>query len=295
MEKYKQLQDYLVRQKQKGTTAINLTYAEIEQIIKSSLPKSAKKYRPWWANTHPVVYPKPWTKVGWVTSEVDMISGRVCFTYTPGLLRHIKNPARHCENDLSSTDITDRSAESCLKQEVLVSNNRQKAHNRHTAKTKDNSLIIAVDFDKFLFKRVYRIRPLVDSKGKIAIYYPQHQYNNIKKLPLHSYGMGPFCRFRISSNQDMFGVYAITIDSKVVYFGKCENLARRFNNGYGVIHPRNCHVGGQVTNCRINKKILEAFNGGSSVELYFHGTMFPESLEQKLIKEYAPQWNLKLD
>lgn len=58
-----------------------LTFAHIEQLIDSKLPTSARKHRTWWANTHPVVYPKPWTHVGWKTYDVNMSGEQLRFKF----------------------------------------------------------------------------------------------------------------------------------------------------------------------------------------------------------------------
>lgn len=292
MKKYKQLQVYLVSQKQKGITTITLTFTDIEKIIETCLPKSAKKYLPWWANTNPVIYPKPWIKAGFKTTEVDLTLERVCFTCFSGSLRPINNLARPIKNDLNNTANSDNANSKQIQLRGVYNLN---ALGRKNIIIKNGLLTITVDADQLIFNRVCRISPLVDSTGKSKAYHPQLRYNNLKKLPLHLYGSGSFCRFQIPSNQNMPGIYAIVIDKMIVYLGKCDNLTQRFNYGYGVIHPRNCYINGQVTNCRINKKIAEVFNSGSHVDLYFHQKDHPGPLEKKLIKIYAPKWNIKIE
>ena len=44
------------------------------------------------------------------------------------------------------------------------------------------------------------------------------------------------------------------------------------NIGYGKISPRNCYAGGQSTNCKMNKIVLELFQQGKRVDLFFHKT-----------------------
>ena len=42
-------------------------------------------------------------------------------------------------------------------------------------------------------------------------------------------------------------------DGQIIYIGETAGLRQRFNMGYGNISPRNCYVGGQSTNCKMNK------------------------------------------
>lgn len=65
----------------------------------------------------------------------------------------------------------------------------------------------------------------------------------------------------------------------------------RFNMGYGHISPRNCYVGGQPTNCRINSLILETYKRGSHIELLFYETANRFNIESTLIKKLNPEWN----
>lgn len=80
MSKYTPLQTFLKEKMQNGVTDLVLTFTQIEQLINSKLPDSAREHRTWWANTHPVVYPKPWTHVGWMTYDVNMSGEQVFFT-----------------------------------------------------------------------------------------------------------------------------------------------------------------------------------------------------------------------
>jgi hypothetical protein len=76
--RYQPLHDHLVSQ---GDPLVRLTFPQIERIIDASLPDSARKYRPWWANesagTH--VHARAWLDAGWKTRNVDLASGTVEF------------------------------------------------------------------------------------------------------------------------------------------------------------------------------------------------------------------------
>lgn len=117
-----------------------------------------------------------------------------------------------------------------------------------------------------------------DSLGRALEERPASRYNNRKSLRLNMHGEGPFCHFQIKDDKqtlDSLGVYAIVQNpSNVFYIGKCtgatSTLGKRFNSGYGAIHPRNCYQGGQSTNCRINHLILEATKQGELLTVVFH-------------------------
>jgi hypothetical protein len=129
-----------------------------------------------------------------------------------------------------------------------------------------------------------------DTDGKVVTFFPQHKFDNLNNLPLHKYGGGQFCSFTISTKTNKEGVYLITVNDEITYLGECENLSRRFNSGYGNISPRNCFLGGQSTNCRINNKIHEAAN--EKIKVYFHETNNRFEVERELIMQLNPIWNI---
>lgn len=113
---------------------------------------------------------------------------------------------------------------------------------------------------------------------------------------MNKYGSGTFCRFSIHSKwSGASGVYAFFIDDVLVYIGQAADFAQRINMGYGNISPKNCFVGGQSTNCKINKMVLNAIKSGQKVTLYFHLTHDYNRVERELIKYYKPQYNTALN
>lgn len=134
---------------------------------------------------------------------------------------------------------------------------------------------------------------LKKESGRIWEDYPQVRYANRDSLPLHTYGVGPFCRFSIPVNLHGSGVYLLTVNDDVKYVGETENLSIRFNSGYGTISPRNPFKGGQSTNCRINNLILGATKSDTPVQLWFKATDSYKTLEQELIDSIRPPWNRK--
>jgi len=122
---------------------------------------------------------------------------------------------------------------------------------------------------------------------------PQSEYNNVRNLPLNDYGNGPFCKFRIPNGINEAGVYAVLVNNRLKYIGKCDNLSPRWNAGYGNISPRNCFVGGQSTNCRLNNLIMNAFKAKSNIDLYFYKTHNFSEVEADLTEQLNPEWNIQ--
>lgn len=143
----------------------------------------------------------------------------------------------------------------------------------------------------FSFEHIYDIAPEKEIDDNIKAFYPQNKYENSNDLVLHKYGKGPFCRFAIPRELRREGIYLIKIDEEIKYVGECENLANRFNLGYGNISPRNCFVGGQSTNCRINNEIYKNSINNYNVELYFYDTTNRFEVEWELINTLSPSWN----
>jgi hypothetical protein len=77
--RYAPLRQYLM---ERSEPIVRLTFGEIERILGVDLPKSARQYRPWWANeeagTH--VHARAWLDAGRRTANVDINAGTVEFT-----------------------------------------------------------------------------------------------------------------------------------------------------------------------------------------------------------------------
>ena len=142
-----------------------------------------------------------------------------------------------------------------------------------------------------LFHFIAEIQPERDGSGQIIRHLPQARYKNKNFLPLHKYGKGPFCKFKIPSNLRASGVYLLLVNGQLHYIGECADLSQRYNSGYGNISPRNCYEGGQQTNCRINHLILQAVGSGKQVTLWFHSTADHKALEADLREKQSSSWN----
>lgn len=142
------------------------------------------------------------------------------------------------------------------------------------------------------FDWVGRIEPIKDLDEGIRQFMPQARYARASSMPLNRHGAGPFCRFPAPTHRTEAGVYALTVDSKLTYIGECENLTGRFGQrGYGAIQPRNCYVGGQSTNCKINHAILVAATADMLIDLWFLPSNQGRAIETRLIAQLQPPWN----
>jgi len=144
------------------------------------------------------------------------------------------------------------------------------------------------------FQFVQNIEPRRDLRGNIIEYTPQSRYVGKETTKLHAYGAGTFCRFQISTADwtDILGVYTFFSGEELIYAGQTTNFAQRINQGYGNISPRNCYIGGQETNCRINKAILTEIKNGHNLELYFHPTQDYDRVEEEIISYFHPKLNI---
>src|SRR3989344_4229697 len=135
---------------------------------------------------------------------------------------------------------------------------------------------------EYRFHKICDIRPVQNGSGAVSEFLPQEQYINEQNLALNKYGVGPFCKFKIPNNHHTSGVYAIVVDGNIKYIGECQNLSSRYNMGYGNISPRNCFIGGQETNCRINNLILNATKSGALISLWFMESEDYKKVEMEL-------------
>lgn len=146
------------------------------------------------------------------------------------------------------------------------------------------------------FHLVGRIEPDRTVDGAHLELMPQVRYADAATTPLHAYGAGPFCRFRVGRDLRGPGLYVLTIGYDPVYAGECVDLRQRWGpNGYGGISPRNCFRGGQPTNCRVNTAILVAAKEGREINLWFcpwdGDTANRRLAETDLIQSLRPSWN----
>lgn len=152
-------------------------------------------------------------------------------------------------------------------------------------------MIVPMRFGDYDFEHVCDIEPLRGADGTLTQFMPQSRYRNARNLPLHKYGAGPFCKFKISRRLQVSGVYVLTVDEQLRYVGECVNLSARFNAGHGNISPKNCFKGGRETNCRLNNLLYAAVLAGERISLWFFQTSDYESVEAVLRSTLKPLWN----
>lgn len=159
-------------------------------------------------------------------------------------------------------------------------------------------LFLHTDEELLQFRSIGYIEPQKTDDGSIFIDKPQSRYRNLKGLGYnkHCDENTEFTMFKVEGLPSTKGVYVWLIDNEteISYIGECVNFQKRFSStGYGRISPRNCFVGGQSTNCKMNHEILLKWKEGKNFHLYILETDNHKEIEKKLIKEYQPCLNKK--
>lgn len=243
---------------------INMNFAEVESIMGSSLPASAYTHRPWWANGgHSQA--SAWLDAGYKVARVNLSEQTVCFCKA----ENISTP-----NHRQNTKLT-RGTQAVSTERVAVISN-----------TKSMSIL------GYEFYFIQQLLPQCDDNGCVIKYHPQKAYDNKNGLALLYHGSGDFCRFSIKAGNRP-GVYLWVVNGEIIYIGETIDLQKRFNTGYGQIAPRNCYAGGQSTNCKMNKVVLNLFEQGQIVDLYFYETLNYKQVELDLLKKIKTPYNAK--
>jgi hypothetical protein len=260
MSKYALLEQFLLSS---GRDEITMTFPEIQGILGFDLPKSAYLYNTWWANCgHSQA--RTWLDAGYKVDRINLKNKTVCFY------------------------------QSVSKQK------RQSHHQKRSPRTVNASTPImlvlsttqTINVCGYEFCYLQQLIPECDTNGCVTKHYPQGEYDNRKNLPLSYYGKGAFCRFSINAGE-WPGVYLWVVDNSIIYIGETVGLKSRFNMGYGRIAPRNCYVGGQSTNCKMNKVVLDLFERGKIVSLFFYYTTDFKQIELELLGKIKTTYNVK--
>lgn len=261
MSPYDPLTKYLLECDQ---DRVSMTFLELEQVLGFILPKSAYTYSAWWANGgHSNA--NAWFKAGYKVDQINIFDMTV--TFRKSLVPNNQKPKiQRKARKTISTMIT----------EPLQ------------AKPSTDKIVVC----GYEFYFLQHLSPKCDANGHIVKYYPQNNYDNIKHLPLSNYGNGAFCSFSINAG-NWPGVYLWVVDGEIIYIGETASLQKRFNMGYGSISPRNCYVGGQSTNCKMNKAVLSLHEQGKVVSLYFYKTTDYKHVELDLLGKINAQYNVK--
>jgi hypothetical protein len=83
MSKYDPFKYYLAG-KSSEELELTLSFDNIESIMRTELPKTARTDRTWWANTMRSNHARSWLTPGWKVDKVKLTQGVVLFTRKPG-------------------------------------------------------------------------------------------------------------------------------------------------------------------------------------------------------------------
>ena len=261
MSIYDPLKKFLASSNQ---NTVRLTFSDIEKLLCRSLPQSAYTYDAWWANGgHSQA--NAWLDSGFIVSDLNIKAQIVIFSKSDRVVK--------------KSTLTERKTVKARDKNIKPIAN--------TSSTADT-----INVCGYTFTYIQDLIPQCDADGTAIKYYPQAKYDNKAGLALLYHGKGAFCQFSIVAD-DWPGVYLWVVDGKIIYIGETAGLKQRFNNGYGYISPRNCYVGGQSTNCKMNKVVLENFESGNVVSLYFYQTADYKRVELELLSEINTPYNVK--
>lgn len=133
-----------------------------------------------------------------------------------------------------------------------------------------------------------------DEAGRLLNYTAHERFANPKGLRLNAYGAGPFVHLKLDVLPKTPGVYVVAEHERTLYVGRAASLSERWGRrGYSVIDPRNCFVGGQSTNCRVNGLVAGRLAAGASLDLWIHETYETRLVEAELIGAIRPPWNIQ--
>lgn len=113
---------------------------------------------------------------------------------------------------------------------------------------------------------------------------------------LNKYGDLEYSKFAISDASffQLRGIYAFRVAGDLKYIGRCrDQMKKRINQGYGKIHPKNCYVDGQATNCHLNSRVTLSKD---EISLWLCKMEDEDEImmtERRLIQTYQPPWNIQ--
>jgi hypothetical protein len=154
-------------------------------------------------------------------------------------------------------------------------------------------------------RRYQNLDSLVRQRYPLALHEPLGMFlfslkcaeDSTYKRFLNAYGDGVYCKFMTvpSPLAEQKGVYCFCIAGKVVYVGRSRaSFLRRINQGYGTIHPKNCYLDGQATNCHLNALIALEIDAVSCYVSPLGNDQQIDNWERQLICAYRPAWNIAL-
>lgn len=112
---------------------------------------------------------------------------------------------------------------------------------------------------------------------------------------LNQYGDDVYCDFSVAESLKTKGLYLFAVRDEIRYLGRThEPFAKRINQGYGHLSPKNCYKDGQATNCRLNSLIAQYWKELACYVCPLEDDDEIDSLERTLIRQLQPEWNLAL-
>lgn len=115
---------------------------------------------------------------------------------------------------------------------------------------------------------------------------------------LNPYGDLEYCGFTVddSALAHRKGVYLYVVNGDIRYVGRSRDpFRKRINQGYGRIHPKNCYLDGQATNCHLNSLLAEQAPGAVALGLCsLESDEEIVEVERRLIAKLRPGWNIQL-
>ncbi len=112
---------------------------------------------------------------------------------------------------------------------------------------------------------------------------------------LNKYGDLEYCTFSIADHLKSKGLYCFSVDGVLQYIGRSHDpFGKRINQGYGRIHPKNCYLDGQATNCHLNALIASSTGQVQFFACPIEDDTEIDLLERELIRQYLPPWNIAL-
>jgi hypothetical protein len=114
---------------------------------------------------------------------------------------------------------------------------------------------------------------------------------------LNAYGDSSYCTFRMerAALSRKKGLYCYRLKEEIVYVGRSyDPFEKRINQGYGTIHPKNCYVDGQATNCHLNALIASNLGHVALFVCPLDDNSDIERLERRVIQLLQPRWNIAL-
>lgn len=181
---------------------------------------------------------------------------------------------------------------------IYIASKANKENAMGSFKIVGDSLLIDAEGSNYTFRSMGHIMPQMRDDGSVFIDRPQKRYSNPKNLGYNRYcnEETEFTTFKIEGLPSSKGVYIWLIEGEedLSYIGECVDFRKRFSpTGYGRISPRNCFIGGQSTNCKMNQEVLKKWKEGKVFHLYILETEKHKEIEEVLIRECHPILNKK--